>query len=86
MKILLDIKHPNDLWALMEFIRSLPEIKVTLPDESTIDDIQSSKINPNNLSKDKALEVIQHGSEMLSFEDPVEYQRKQRKDRKLPKS
>jgi len=89
MRVLIDIKHPNDLWVLLEFVRSLPEVHITLPaDDKQIsqrfEEITSGKISGDKqLSRKEALSIINKGCEMSSFGDPLEFQRQQRQDRNL---
>lgn len=36
MKLLIDVKHPNDLWLLMEYLRSFKDVTVMMPTDSAV--------------------------------------------------
>lgn len=46
MKIVIELKYPSDLWALMEYLRSFKDVTVTMPIETEKVILPDDKVRP----------------------------------------
>lgn len=70
-RVTIEVGHPKDLELLLLLVQKLG-FKVVPAGETLTQ------------KRRKCLEIIQKGSEVAAIDDPLEWQREQRKDRELP--
>jgi hypothetical protein len=84
MQIVLDIKNPNEVTLVLQYIQSLPSVKIVGPDALS-ERLVRKKTRRHTAKSLKALqEIIAKGGDASYFGDAAAWQRNEREDRTLP--